>query len=575
MICILVATGFAQDTDLEFTLDVTSSTIPLPKIFRPYIDLSGRGYHHQLNWPQVLAAGEVLDIWQKEIGFSGMYRLQYNLWEISELAKDKDLQSGLLNNYENLIRKVTEAGGIVILDIFSTPAGLGKVLDKKSVPVDLVAFKELIKSHIRNLSCNKRYNIWYEVWSAPDLDDFFLGRKQEYLNLYQAVAQAIEELKAETKIYIPVGGPGVSWWFQNLDGNTIVTPERSLIYELIKFCAHYKLPLDFITWHAYSTDPRTEKETTIYNNAAVGLIRDWLSYFRFDSNIPLIVDEWNYDRQANVLSERYDKSHICASYIPARLRHMYEAGLTYQLYFCLEDFQNNKEGVVRNVGIFWHDAESSQYKGGSKSIYNVFRMLGNLGNNMFVLPKQNDEFVGMVATKDKDYITMLIYNYIDPEIARNYISRNIASLNDRERRALLGLIKSDRLTEIMARQLDISTLRTSHKVKTLLKKVQELNDRAQNSGSTNRNIKINIKNLKGDYSYQRYAIDSSCNLNCQFMPIEEKEVSASGPYQEILKLEPYSVNMIILKKKPKEPESPPATVSPSTEPNQNITGHPD
>ncbi|MBU3958395.1 MAG: hypothetical protein KKE91_00875, partial [Candidatus Omnitrophica bacterium] len=176
---------------------------------------------------------------------------------------------------------------------------------------------------------------------------------------------------------------------------------------------------------------------------------------------------------------------------------------------------------------------------------------------------------------DKDYITMLIYNYIDPEIARNYISRNIASLNDRERRALLGLIKSDRLTEIMARQLDISTLRTSHKVKTLLKKVQELNDRAQNSGSTNRNIKINIKNLKGDYSYQRYAIDSSCNLNCQFMPIEEKEVSASGPYQEILKLEPYSVNMIILKKKPKEPESPPATVSPSTEPNQNITGHPD
>ncbi|MBU4346054.1 MAG: hypothetical protein KKH29_01840, partial [Candidatus Omnitrophica bacterium] len=66
--------GFAQDTDLEFTLDVTSSTIPLPKIFRPYIDLSGRGYHHQLNWPQVLAAGEVLDIWQKEIGFSGMYR---------------------------------------------------------------------------------------------------------------------------------------------------------------------------------------------------------------------------------------------------------------------------------------------------------------------------------------------------------------------------------------------------------------------------------------------------------------------------------------------------------------------
>ena len=376
---------FAQQTDdLEFTVDANSSVIALPKIFQPNIDLSGRGFHRQTTWPQGLAAPEVLDAWGKEIGFGRMYRLQYNLWEINQFAKDKEGQGKLLDNYESVIKKITEAGGIVILDIFSTPAGLGQTLDKKSPPWDFRAFKELIKNHMRLLSCNKRYNIWYEVWSAPDLDDFFLGRKQEYLNIYRAVAEAAKELGAENKIYIPVGGPATSWWFQNFDYNTIITAERSLIYELIKFCYRRQLPLDFISWHAYATDPKAEKETTLYKKkTAIALIRDWLSYFDFDRNTPLIIDEWNYDTSANILPERQEKSYIAASYIPSRIKKMYEAGINYQLYFCLEDFQNNKEGVVRNVGVFGFDSEASEYKGAPKSIYNVFRMLSSLGNSAF------------------------------------------------------------------------------------------------------------------------------------------------------------------------------------------------
>ncbi len=547
-------TCYAQEGDLEFTLDSTSNTVPLPKIFKPNIDLSGRGFNREVTWPQTVAAKEVLDTWKKDIGFSGLYRIQYNLWEIEQLAKDKDSQNKLLANYENIIKSITDAGGTVILDIFGTPANLGKVLDKKSPLRDLRAFKELIKSTIRDLSCNKRYNIWYEVWSAPDIDDFFLGRKQEYLNLYRAVAESINELKAETKIYIPLGGPSVSWWFQNLDGNTLVTPERSLIYELIKFCYHYRLPLDFISWHAYSTDPQAEKENTIYKKTAVTLVRDWLTYFNFDRNIPLIVDEWNFDRDANVLSARGEQSFICASYIPSRIKNMYEAGIDHQLYFSLEDFQNNKEGVVRNTGIFSFDPEYSGYKGSPKSVYNVFKMLSNLGNNMFV-PKLDDEFVGVIATKDEERIVLVVYNYIDPDIVTSFLSRNVANLNAAERKILLNVIKSQKLEKIMLHQLDIPALRATNKLKALLKKAQELNDKAKKFESSARNIKIGIKNLKTNYLYQRYTLDSSCSLNCEFAANEQKEVNAAELYQEALSLKPYSVHMIVLKEKPKEPES--------------------
>ena len=178
-LCVLLCSWqlSAQEEQLELNIDFSSQTTLLPAIFKPNIDLSGRGFHRESLWPQTLAAREALDTWQKEIGFNGFYRIQYNLWEISQLAKDRNLQQKLLANYENIFKSITDSGGLIILDLFGTPAGLGKVLDKKSPPLDMNAFKAFIKDMIYDLSCVKKYNIWYEVWNAPDLDDFFLGRK--------------------------------------------------------------------------------------------------------------------------------------------------------------------------------------------------------------------------------------------------------------------------------------------------------------------------------------------------------------------------------------------------------------
>lgn len=562
---------YAQDSDLEFNIDVSSNTASLPRIFKPGIDLSGRGRHQAKNWPQNLSASEVLDIWQKDIGFGGVYRIQYNLWEINESARSEEGQEELVSNYESTIKKISDAGGTVILDIFGTPAGLGKVLDRKSPSLDLIAFKELVKKHIRELNCNKKYNVWYEVWSAPDLDEFFLGRKEEYLSLYQAVAAGIKELEAETKIHIPLGGPAVSWWFQNCGKNTVVTPEKSLIYELIKYCYNYQLPLDFITWHTYSTDPKAEYEITGYNKTSVALIRDWLAYFKFDKNTPLIIDEWNYDSGANFLPARQGMANICASYIPARIKNMCESGIDYQLYFSLEDFQSNKEHVSRNTGVFWFNSESQEYKGGSKLTYNAFKLLAGLGENMFLLPKTKDDFIDIIATKGEDNIVILIYNYIDPDMAKNYISRNIAVLNEPERKVLLNFIKSGKLEKIISCQIDASRLGVSKKLKEMFKKTQELNTHAKIFKSISRKIKVNIKNINisENYLYQRYAIDSSSVPEQEFVPLEQKEVRGQDLYTVMLMIQPYSVNAVILKKKPKEAEPLPVSAITQSQPAVN------
>ena len=515
--------SYADDKDLEFTIDVNSPTIPLPAIYKPNIDLSGRGVDTP-GWPQSLSSQEVLESWQKDIGFPGFYRLQYNLWEINEAAKNKDEQKKILDSYDGIIKNISDSGGVVILDIFGTPAGMGRVLDKKSSPVDLRAFKKLIKETIRELSCNKKYNIWYEVWNAPDLDDFFLGRQQEYFNLYRIVAEAVVELEQETNRNIPIGGPSVSWWFQALESNTILAPERSLVYGLIRYCYSYRLPLDFVSWHGYSSDPLAEQESTVYHKYTVALIRDWLTYFHFDRNTPLIIDEWNFDLDSNTLTERSENSYIAASYIPARIKNMYDAGINNQVYFALEDFDNKKETIVRNVGVFSFDAAHPENKVEPKPIYNVFRMLGSLGKDMFT-NQLDDEFSKAFATKSGDTITILIYNYIDPKGARNYLSRNIANLGASERKMLVNIIKADKLNQIMNGSIDLSTLRLTNKIKVMLDTARQLNDRAKKQASEGRNLKINIKNLKDSYTYQLYSVDSSCKKNCLFTARDEKEIS--------------------------------------------------
>ncbi|MCX5669405.1 MAG: hypothetical protein NTX89_04800 [Candidatus Omnitrophica bacterium] len=548
------AASFAQiPEELEFNLDLNSPVVSLPKIYRPSVDLSGRGKQRDLTLPQTLAAADALATWQTDLGFRNFYRIQYNLWEIQQLVNDKDSYQKLLSNYEEIIKKISDSGGTVILDLFGTPDGLGAVLDKNSAPRNLKIYKELVKNTIRKFSCEKKYNIWYEVWNAPDLGDFFLGGRSEYFNLYRIVGEAVNELRWETKIHIPLGGPSVSAWFRNIEPNNILTPEGSLIYELIKYCYSYRLPLDFISWHAYSSDPAEEKQDTIYGKPFVELIREWLTYFKFNSNLPLLVDEWSFDGSANALVERAKFAHISASYIPGRLKNMYEAGIDCQTYFCLEDFGDKKSGVIRNLGIFSFDLARPENKGFAKANYNVWRMFGLLGQDLFTA-KFSDEFVGVISTRSVDYLAVLIYNYIDPQAAMNYISHNIVYLNSAEQKAILNIVKSDRMKKILAGQLALTTLRLSVKTKGLLSRAIELNNLANKFSTLNRKLKVSLKGLKDIYVLSKYVMDSNCSRNCEFKPSFEKDVDFNQGYVETIDLSPYSVQLLVFKKKPVLPE---------------------
>ena len=78
---------------------------------------------------------------------------------------------------------------------------------------------------------------WYfEVWNEPNLSYFWGGTQQDYFHLYSVTARAIKAVSPDYR----VGGPA--------------TAEHAWIPELIRYCDHNHVPIDFISTHTYGVD---------------------------------------------------------------------------------------------------------------------------------------------------------------------------------------------------------------------------------------------------------------------------------------------------------------------------------
>jgi len=204
------------------------------------------------------------------------------------------------------------------------------------------------------------------------------------------------------------------------------------------------------------------------------------------------------------------------------------------------------------VGVFQIGGDTGTPAGGPKIFYNAFRMMSLLGKELFSLPKTDDEFVGLIGTKTNTGYAVVLYNYIDPDIFRNAVSRGISTLNPAERKALIGIITSDTFGKIKNKEKDIASLRVSNKMKALLTRGQKLEDGARKMRGIPRNVKIDFKNLKDTYVYRKYVIDAGCEADCPFVPAEEKTLQVADAHEESLALSPHSVVMLIFERKPPE-----------------------
>jgi hypothetical protein len=121
---------------------------------------------------------------------------------------------------------------------------------------------------------------YWEIWNEPDIGPaMWTGTEREYFNLYRTAASAI---KARYPL-LKVGGPAVGN-VGHFEGD--VFHPSSFATDFLGFCQQQAVPLDFFSWHRYTSRPW---DLPRYARAVRALL-DQYGFKDTESHL----NEWNY-----------------------------------------------------------------------------------------------------------------------------------------------------------------------------------------------------------------------------------------------------------------------------------------
>jgi hypothetical protein len=180
-------------------------------------------------------------------------------------------------------------------------------------PNDYEAWETLIfhlVQHYRERNAGIHY---WEVANEPDIGEDggcpYRFKPESYVRYYQHTAAAILRADPEAR----VGGPALA------------SSRSPLLPALFHFCQTNAVPLHFVSWHIYSSDPKAIRST-------IGYVKDLLKEFP-KIKPETFLDEWNMDLMNPPLDPRFQPC-----YVAEVLWQMKEAGLDYSCYYHIRDW---------------------------------------------------------------------------------------------------------------------------------------------------------------------------------------------------------------------------------------------
>lgn len=157
-------------------------------------------------------------------------------------------------------------------------------------PKDYAKWRELIKNVLNHFI--ERYGLkevltWpIEVWNEPNQSHFFENADQaKYFELYKETVLAVKEVHADLQVGGPAISGGTDYWLK----------------DFLDFCEKEKLPVDFLSRHAYTSHPSELIPFGVYQGLEPNdsLLTDfktgdeYLSESVFDDDTPVHITEFN------------------------------------------------------------------------------------------------------------------------------------------------------------------------------------------------------------------------------------------------------------------------------------------
>jgi hypothetical protein len=358
-------------------------------------------------------------------------------------------------HFDSLDRSVDlilRTGATPLMSLAFKPRALFPVVDQDVVePADYEKWEDLIFQLVRHYKDRGAGIRYWEVGNEPDIGEDggcpYRFKPQNYVRYYQHTAAAIRRADPEAK----VGGPALAGW------------KSPILPALLEWAAGSNVPLDFVSWHIYSSSPKEIRGTVEGVQKLVA---------RYPSLRPeKILDEWNMSLGNPSLDPRFQPC-----FVAEVAWQMKDAGLDYSCYYHIRDYAVDRDRFAKFfspqgasfMARWWN--RMPQYDGlfdfqnTVRPAYFTFKLLSRLGGERLAA-ESSDPAVHAFLTHDPGYYVhnFLVWNYSAQAVKVKVEARDLPSDFVAKRRRMDAAAASND-ENVRLRQLDDLALRRNSPV---------------------------------------------------------------------------------------------------------------
>jgi xylan 1,4-beta-xylosidase len=298
------------------------------------------------------------------------------------------------------VDSILKAGAKPLLCIVFKPKLLFPRIDQNlAAPTSWPAWEELVYNLVHHYKERNGGGWYWEVGNEFDIESGggtpYHMTPGQYTAYYEHTVAAIRRADPQAR----VGGPAQAYF------------TADLIPALLAFCAKNKIPLDFVSWHGYHSDPQWFRKT-------IDSMHEQLRQFP-NLHPETVIDEWNMALGEGSIDPRFQPAFIVETTFQ-----MLEAGLDLSCYYHIRDYpfaadQFRKfypESFVAEQEIFWDRIPNYlglfDYENQARPSYFVFRLLERLTGARLGVDSDSPKVHGM-ATYDESLgaTSVLLWNY--------------------------------------------------------------------------------------------------------------------------------------------------------------------
>jgi hypothetical protein len=254
-----------------------------------------------------------------------------------------------------------------------------------AVPVNMGQYQQLVKDGLNHLRSKYPGIRYIEVWNEPDNT----LTSTQYETLYQNVSQAVQAVNAALpsgELPFLVGGPAV------------YRHDSSFMSAFISFVKAQNLELDFLSWHEYGGDVRSDAQTLQNQLSAAGL----------NPNLPQFVTEWAFTASNEISTPSPGELMTAATYVAqgwTELETNNLANLVLPFAFSQDEYRRYSRSMF--VPYSLNPADGKVFP-----LYNVYQMMA-MGKNMLVASgglSGGTSSLFPLATEDSSGVALMLTN---------------------------------------------------------------------------------------------------------------------------------------------------------------------